>query len=129
MLTILLLIVYYSSPNNYFINTFDKTKFNLVKEYNEKIIPWTNIIIPIIDTNKYFIKFDKVDETNVLVENFNTPIIKSSNMQLLIKNSFKSQNIILEEDKLIQTRYGSNLTLLNQTPNETNIKISFYNQI
>ena len=119
ILTVLLLLLYYLTPNNYFIELFDGSKYNLIKEYIVKIKPGTNIDIPKSDSDNNFLKFYQEEIVNI-------PTEKTKDIQLLIKNVFKSQCLIYNQDELIKTRLGSKITVLNQSESEIDIKISIY---
>jgi hypothetical protein len=140
LLTVLLLLLYYLTPNNYTIELFDSSKYNLIKEYVVKIKSGTHISIPNSDSDNNFLKFVQLDNSNVpteflitsteflntSTEFLNTPIEKSNNIYLLVKNVIKSQSLIYNQDELVHTRYGSTIIIPNQFENEIDIKILIY---
>jgi hypothetical protein len=107
ILIFILLLLYYLSPNNY--ELIDDSKENkFVNEIEYKIKANSTLII---DTNKNnFLKFP--DKTN-----------------LIIKNIFKSQNILIEEPYLIKSKFNSNFEILNNTDLEKIIIVKIYSLI
>lgn len=126
LLTVLLLLLYFLTPNNYTIELFDRSKYNLIKEYVVKIKSGTHISIPKSDSDNNFLKFVQLDNSNVPAEFLNTTIEKSNNIYLLVKNLIKSQSLINNQDELVHTRYGSTIIIPNQFENEIDIKILIY---
>lgn len=132
ILTVFLLVLYYLTPNNYLIELFDKSKYDLVKEYWVNIKSNSNFHIPNLDSENNYLKFEQIiglDEpakkSNVPIENSNVPIEKS-NINLLIKNIIKSQSVINNQDNLVCPLFNSNIIILNQSENNINIKITIY---
>lgn len=107
ILIFILLAIYYLTPNNYEIINWDENKFFLQNQIEYIIKPDATIEIENIYLNKY-LKF-------------------SSQSNLIIKNSFKSQSIVVNEDKeLIKSKYNSEILLSNNSDVEKKIIIYFY---
>lgn len=119
ILTVLLLLLYYLTPNNYVIEVHDETKYTLSKEYTVNINPGTNIIIPESDVENNFLKFEHIENSNILSE-------KRNDTQILIKNVFKSQSVIINNDDIIKILFGSKIIIPNQTEKSIDVKISIY---
>jgi hypothetical protein len=81
ILIILLLGIYYLSPNNYLILKWEDNKFKLEKTVEYIIKPDSNLLID--------------SENSENLKNDSNKYLKfSESINLIIKNSFKSQNII-----------------------------------
>ena len=130
ILTVILLLLYYLTPNNYIIELFDKSKYNLVKEYVVKIKSGTNFYIPISDSDNNYLKFNQLENLilDLPTEKLDLPIENSNDIELLIKNAIKSQSIIYNQDELVHTSIGSKIIILNQYESEIDILISIYSQ-
>lgn len=110
ILIFILLALYYLTPNNYKIELFDDNKFIKKKEVEYKIKPNSTLNI-IVKTDEY---------------------LKSSNIPInyIIKNWFKSQNVLIDKDNdLIKIKYGSEIFLSNNSNEEKKIIIQFYSHI
>ena len=118
---IFLLIIYYITPNNYIITLFDETKYTLFKEYISNIKPNTHFCIDYNDYNNRYLKFS-IDSPNLEINN-------TCDIILQIKNFFKSQNLIYNEDEIIFIKYLSQINILNQFDYDINVKISIYEKI
>lgn len=107
ILIFILLGMYYITPNNYEIMNWDENKFTLQNQIEYIIQPYTTIDIGSIILNKY-LKF-------------------SSQTNLIIKNIFKSQNILINKDKeLVKSKYNSGILLSNNSDIEKKVIIYFY---
>jgi hypothetical protein len=135
ILTVILLVLYYLTPNNYIIELYNKTKHNLIKEYIVNIKPNTSILVPMSDSNKYMINFLILKknvkelvrlEDSVKSEDFEKSINKNE-LNLLVKNIFKSQSIIISQDYIIKTKYESKIIILNTNECSIDVKISLFN--
>lgn len=104
----ILLSIYYVTPNNYLIITFDNNdKLKFVSEIEYTIKPNSSKQIDLVDSNQY-IRF-------------------SEQTELVISNSFKSQNVSIPKDnELVKIMYGSNIFIVNNSRNEKNINIQTY---
>lgn len=110
----ILISLYYLTPNNYILIMLNDdlvNKFNLVDkiEYTIGSGSNTNLFIGSDEknTNKY-LRFS--DETN-----------------LIIKNFFKSQNIIVNKDTdLIKSKYNSEIFIINNSDTDKKIIVQYY---
>jgi hypothetical protein len=135
ILTVLLLLLYYFTPNNYILELYDKSKHNLIKEYIVNIKPNSSVIVPIDDSNKYMIRFlilkNKAEEPIKLEELIksedNSKFINENEINILIKNIFKSQSIIISSNYVVKTKYDSKIIILNTLECPINIKILLFN--
>jgi hypothetical protein len=126
ILTVFLLLLYYLTPNNYIIELFDESKYNFVKEFTVNIGPGLNFNVPNSDSDSNFLKFDKINNLDIVTEQTDIPTEQFNNINLLIKNTIKSQSIICNQNELVWTKYGSNIIILNQSENNIGIKVSIY---
>jgi len=113
ILIVLFLGLYYFTPNNYVITKLDMSKYKSDKKKFFNIGPNSKIKLSYSDYSDYsdyYIGFDL--ETN-----------------LMIQNSFKSQNIFISPDIPIQIRFGSDVFIINPTENEINLNVTFYSKI
>ncbi len=102
-LIIILINIYYITPNNY--QVFENNKnFNIIKKEIVTINPKNNLEIYCKET-KYF-KFNK--DTN-----------------LIISNWFKSQNILLTKSDILETKFNSKITIQNLTSKPFNLEINY----
>lgn len=107
ILIFILLSMYYLTPNNYEIINLDENKFILQNQIEHIIKPYSTIEIGSNNLDKYF-KF-------------------SSQTNLVIKNSFKSQNVIINGEKqLLKSKYNSKILLSNNSDVEKKVIIYFY---
>lgn len=107
ILIFILLIIYYMTPNNYELINWDENKFTFQNQIEYVIKPYNTINIGCSNLDKY-LKF-------------------SSKTDLIIKNIFKSQNILINEDKeLIKSKYNSEIFLSNNSNIEKKVIIYFY---
>ena len=110
LLIAVLLVIYYSTPNNYIIYKFDKTKFNPENKQIEYIVePGSNIKIKSSDYMGLKIRF-------------------STDTNLLIKNIFKSQNIFVNSNDLVDIMYNSDVIIINDTDLEKKLILNLYNK-
>lgn len=110
ILIFILLALYYLTPNNYEIELFDGEKF-IKKKVVQYVIKPNSTLNIIVGTDEY---------------------LKSSNVPInfIVKNSFKSQNILIDKDTdLIKTKYNSEIFLSNNLNEEKKITILFYSHI
>lgn len=126
---VILLLLYYLTPNNYTIELYDKSKHNFIKEYIVNIKQNSSVDIPKSDSNNYMIKLinleNKVEE---LVKPENESKLKNKNeFNLLVKNIFKSQSIIISHDYIIKTKYESEIIIVNTSEYPIDIKILLFN--
>ena len=107
ILIFILLVMYYITPNNYELLNWDENKFILQNQIEYMIKPNTTINIENIYLNKY-LRF-------------------SSQTNLIIKNVFKSQNIIINKNEvLVKSKYNSKILLSNNSDIEEKVVIYFY---
>jgi hypothetical protein len=107
ILIFILLAMYYLTPNNYEIINWDQNKFIIQNQIEYVIKPDTTIEIENINLNKY-LKF-------------------SSQTNVVIKNSFKSQSLLINEDKeLVKSKYNSEILLSNNSDNDKKVIVYFY---
>ena len=106
---VLLLVLYYFTPNNYTITKLNISDYIFDKEIKLNVQPNSKVKLNYSDYLEYYFKFDL--ETN-----------------LLIQNSFKSQNIICMSDELVKIKYQSDVFITNSTEKEINLQITFYLQ-
>ena len=111
ILIVFLLILYYSTPNNYIITPYDKLEYNFDNEIDFEIQSNSEFKL---DYDKYYNKFIKFDTDT------------DTDTNLTIQNIFKSQNVICDKNKLIQSRYYSDIIISNPTNKNINIKIFIY---
>jgi hypothetical protein len=108
ILIFLLIIIYYITPNNYEIVELEDNKFKFVSQIDYTLKPDSTTKIDIIDENSKYIGF-------------------TENINIIIKNSFKSQNILIGMDnKLIKIKFDSEIFLVNNTNLDKNVGIKFY---
>ena len=111
ILTIILLTAYYFTPNNYLILKNDNEMYKYIS--NESIEINSNSFIILTDS-KYknvYLKFSNDDEIN-----------------LIIYNWFKSQNIIINPTDLLylNSNSNSNIKILNNSENKIILNLQFY---
>jgi len=107
ILIFILLAMYYLTPNNYEIINWDENKFILQNQIEYVIKPDTTIEISNINLDKY-LKF-------------------SSQTNVVIKNSFKSQSLLINEDKeLVKSKYNSEILLSNNSDVDKKVIVYFY---
>jgi len=119
VLIVICLTFYFILPNNYKIVSKDKTTKNINKtkiELNGVNIKDESNRIKINSkkTNNKIIKFN-IDERN-------------NNLNLIISNSLKSQNITLSEDTYLEI-YDSDLTIINNKNYPVTLEIEFFAKI
>lgn len=119
VLIVICLVFYFILPNNYKIVSKDKTTKNINKTKIElngvNVNDESNRIkINSKKTNNKIIKFN-IDERN-------------NNLNLIISNSLKSQNITLSEDTYLEI-YDSDLTIINNKNYPVTLEIEFFAKI
>lgn len=138
---VILLLLYYLTPNNYIIEVYDKSKYNLIREYVVNIKSNSNIIVPISDSNNYMIRFlileNKVEEIikpdeiikpeEIIKSEDKLKLTNKNEINLLVKNMFKTQSIIISSDYIIKTKYESKIIIANTSEFPIDIKISLFN--
>jgi hypothetical protein len=103
----ILLTMYYLTPNNYEIIIWDENKFTLQNQIEYIIKPDSTLDIGSINLDKY-LRF-------------------SSKTNLVIKNSFKSQSVLINEDKeLVKSKYNSEILLSNNSDVDKKVIVYFY---
>lgn len=103
----ILLAMYYLTPNNYEIINWDENKFILQNQIEYVIKPDSTISVENIYLDKY-LKF-------------------SSQTNIVIKNSFKSQSLLINENKeLIKSKYNSEIFLPNNSDVDKKVIVYFY---
>lgn len=108
ILIFILFIIYYLTPNNYEILTFEDLKFNFQKQIQLIIKPKSTTQIDLSTDSLSYLKFP-------------------SKTNLVIKNIYKSQNIYINNDnELIKSKYNSKIFLVNNSDSEQKIIIYFY---
>jgi hypothetical protein len=102
-LIIILINIYYITPNNY--QVFENNKnFNIIKKEIVTINPKNNLEIYCKETK--YLKFNK--DTN-----------------LIISNWFKSQNILLTKSDILENKFNSKITIQNLTSKPFNLEINY----
>lgn len=129
ILTILSLFLYYLTPNNYIIEIFDESKYVLIEEQDIIIKSDSNIEFLKSDKDNIFFKFVQLNNFNTYIENINKYDIKNNDVQLLIKNLIKSQNIMCNQNELVKILYNSQIILINQIDSDIIIKILMYKHV
>ena len=110
ILIFMLLGLYYLTPNNYIIEGWEKDKFKLENTIEYTISSGSNSLIVLNNTNyDKYLKF-------------------SEKANLIVKNYFKSQSIIVD-GKLIKSKFNSEIFIINNTKDEKKIIIQFYSLI
>lgn len=111
ILIFILLGLYYLTPNNYLIEKWDEGKFKLENTIEYEIKSNSSTLIDLDKTNlDKYLKFS--EQTN-----------------LVVKNSFKSQSIVIDGE-LIKSKFGcSKIFIINNTGDEKKITIQFYSLI
>lgn len=132
---VILLLLYYLTPNNYIIELYDKSKNNFIKEYIIDIKPNSSTIVPVSDSNNHMIRFlileNKVEELHKLENESKlkdeSKLTNKNEINLLVKNMFKSQSIIISPDYIIKTKYESEIIIVNKFDYPIDIKILLFN--
>lgn len=110
ILIFMLLGLYYLTPNNYIIEGWEKDKFKLENTIEYTISSGSNSLIVLTNTNyDKYLKF-------------------SEKANLIVKNYFKSQSIIVDGE-LIKSKFNSEIFIINNTKDEKKIIIQFYSLI
>ena len=93
---IILINIYYITPNNYEIleNNIDPNNINIIKKEIVTINPNNNFQIDCKETKYY--KFNK-------------------DVNIIISNWFKSQNVLLKKSNILETKFNSKITIQNLT--------------
>ena len=115
LLTSILLVLYYLSPNNYSLELFNESDLFVVKEYSITIKSGSDYFLNLKDTNDYYIKLFKPVKIN-----------QSIQLEILFQNFLKSQNIIYSDDKFIKTNFYSQIIIPNKFDETLEILIKFY---
>ncbi len=102
-LIIILINIYYITPNNYKVIK-DNKNFNIIKKEIVTINPKNNFLINCKETKYY---------------KFNTDI------NVIISNWYKSQNILLKKSEILEIKYNSKITIQNSKSNPIDLEISF----
>ena len=94
---IILINIYYITPNNYKIleNNIKNNNINIIKKEIVTINPNNNLEIDCKVTKFY--KFNK-------------------DVNLIISNWFKSQNVFLKKSNILETKFNSKITIQNSKP-------------
>ena len=105
-MVIILINIYYITPNNYEIleNNIEKNNINIIKKEIVTINPKNNFTID-CDKTKYF-KFNK-------------------DVNLIISNLYKSQNILLTKSNILETKFNSKITIQNLTSRPNNLEVNY----
>jgi hypothetical protein len=103
---IILINIYYITPNNYEIleNNINSNNINIIKTEIVTINPKNNFTID-CDKTKYY-KFNK-------------------DVNLIISNLYKSQNILLTKSNILETKFNSKITIQNLTSKHFNLEINY----
>lgn len=112
LLIVILLLLYYLTPNNYSLEIMDESKLVLIKNYSIKIEAGSDYTINSEDSDNYLIKI--------------LPSANLTQLEILIKNSFKSQNIIYTNDKFIKTKFNSYIIIPNKSDKNIEMSIMLY---
>lgn len=107
IIIIVLLILYYLTPNNYKLEKYDKNKYIYVKKITLNILPNSIKKITYNDYLNYYLHSEK-------------------DIDLIIGNIFKSQNLNLKPEEIIKIKYNSDLIITNYTDKKITINISLY---
>lgn len=110
ILIFILLGLYYLTPNNYQIIKWEEERFKLE------------------NTTEYMIKYDS--SSLIVLDNVNTDkyLKFSEQTNLVIKNSFKSQSIVIDGE-LIKSKYNSEIFIINNSNIDKKIIVQFYSLI
>lgn len=101
---VLLLNIYYLTPNNYQILNYSNTKFKIINEQKIIIKPSEKYLIN--QKKLSYVLFDK--DTNLIISNF-----------------LKSENIIVEKLNVLQIKFGSDITIINPSKSDLTVKIRY----
>ena len=108
-ITVILLVIYYLTPNNYWILELDQEKNEIkkIKEINLVVEPYSTTKLDPDEISKKIIEFNQ--DTHIIV-----------------KNLMKSQSIICTQNNLIQARFNSDIYIVNDSDNKLELIISIY---
>lgn len=109
VLIFLLLGLYYLTPNNYLLIEWNNN-FKLVNTIEYILKPKSNSLVNFVNNAKY-LRF-------------------SETINLVVKNNFKSQNIIINKNiDLIESKYNSEIFMVNNLDIDKKIIVQFYSII
>lgn len=110
ILIFILLGLYYLTPNNYLIAKWEEGKFKLENTIEYIAKPDSSLSIDLDNTNyDKYLKFS--EQTN-----------------LVVKNSFKSQSVIIDKE-LIKSKCNSEIFIINNSDVDKKIIVQFYSII
>lgn len=110
ILIFILLGLYYLTPNNYLIAKWEEGKFKLENTIEYIVKPDSSLSIDLDNTNSdKYLKFS--EQTN-----------------LVVKNSFKSQSVVIDKE-LIKSKCNSEIFIVNNSNVDKKIIVQFYSII
>jgi hypothetical protein len=120
---VFLIGLYYFTPNNYILIN-DKKDFKFIEEKKYIVLPNDIFILK----NDKFLKiiFSK-NELDVVGQESN--LVIDDNINFIVKNWFKSQNLNYDSNELLQLGNTSELFYVNNTNEPVYFKVSFYDLI
>lgn len=119
---VFLIGLYYFTPNNFIIKDYDNTLYSLIQQKQYIVSPNDYFIL---SDNDYYLQIIlSSNELNIIGQESNLVINKDIN--LIIRNWLKSQNIIYESDELIKLNNTSELVYFNNSNEPIAIKVYFY---
>ncbi len=136
--------LYYLTPNNYIIENFNENDY----ETTEKIVPdnETKMLFEIKSNSQlklninfnYYYKFENIDtnansdtdtDTDTDTKSNNDTVVVNNDEKhicLIVKNWFKSQDIVMNETELIKISDNAECYILNNSKQNLLIKINSY---
>lgn len=111
IMIILLLFVYYVSPNNYIIEEFDDKTYDIMNVEKITIEPNNEILLDYYTNKNYYIKIKSKKLNKLNITYFNT---------------FKSQNAKLKSNHLLKSNFYSNLKIKNNSKHKTIVTLKYY---
>lgn len=115
---VLLLAIYYFTPNNYIIGELDKK--NIIELNSKEINLNSHSEIELFFDPNYYYQIIEINNTD------DEDVTKQLCVYVNVSNNFKSQNITLCESNLIKIKSGSKIFILNNTNENKNFKIICY---
>lgn len=114
---VIFLGLYYLTPNNYIIEEFKESEYDLTKTNEQtkisfEIKPYSELKLN-IDSNHYY-KFENINDDS---EKF---------ICLVVRNWFKSQNVIINNSELIKISDNTECYILNNNQNNLIVQINSY---
>jgi len=110
ILIFILLGLYYLTPNNYLLIKWKEDKLKLENTIEYIIKPYSSLSVELDNTNSdKYLKFS--EQTN-----------------LIVKNSFKSQSIVVNGE-LIKSKFNSEIFIINNSHVDKKIIVQFYSMI